>query len=147
MTDLRLLQRQRSAAGPRTQAEEQGDRSHQPADRRAVAEHVGELRRFELGVAHERGQPGDQAATEEGDEIHPIGDLEPLELGRPTFAPGVAEVDDGTVEHGGRHQPTTAGRSGSADHPDHDGVYSRVRVTPACSRASRLAQAETPEPQ
>src|SRR5580658_9445761 len=42
--------------------------------------------------------------------------------------------------------PLATGRTGSLTQPLHDGAYSREPCSPACSIASRLWQAVTPEP-
>ena len=43
--------------------------------------------------------------------------------------------------------PFSTGCCGSLDHSDHDPAYSFAPVNPACSNASKLWQAVTPEPQ
>ena len=46
-----------------------------------------------------------------------------------------------------RRYPFSTGRFASEDHSDHEPAYSFAPVRPACSNASRLWQAVTPDPQ
>jgi hypothetical protein len=140
----------------------EGEDGHDTQDRGPVAQDVVRLIGRQRVVADQIAEPQQGAATEQRDEVHAVGGVEPLDVAEPAMLARTAHgVHGGNARRGWfrfdggkgrrcvahRASPSSAGRSASADHPDQLATYSRGGWKPACSIAMMLTHALTPEPQ
>ena len=86
------LQRDRPTVAAAAQAEGNGGDGDETDDGGAVFDDVGELARRRRLVGDEVAQPHHGKAAEESGEVHPIGDLEPLELTETAGTPGASHL-------------------------------------------------------
>ena len=94
MADVGGLDRDRSAVAAAAQTDGDSDGDAEPEDSRATIEHVRHLRRRRRLVADEPAQPEHDATADKGDEVHAVGDLEPLQIAEPAHPPGPPELLD-----------------------------------------------------